>query len=266
MTVTPEDCVVHWPGSSSIRTQTNSYYSELPYQSGKELEYSPTEIISSEEEEPGASRRTQERRTIYMADITELPLIAPEIPDIRSSDESEGNISLDEKTDENEDEDQRQARLKRNKRKLGRKNRAHQRKQAWEKYRVELIEYNKKKARKEAERNSKQDRIKELTKELESLKELNRDKEPASKEPEDREKEPGTREKEPGATVPQDKEPQRRSAFQRLGEQQEESSNKRQETQTRARTFANARSQSIFTRPESTRRFDDEEEGESDYR
>lgn len=58
MTVTPQDCVVHWPGSFiSTGTLTNSYYEELPYQEGKELDYSTTEIIDSEEEEPVKSRK-----------------------------------------------------------------------------------------------------------------------------------------------------------------------------------------------------------------
>ena len=44
----------------------------------------------------------------------------------------------------------RLARLKKNKLKAGRRNRAKQRKQVWNKYKAELTEYNRKKAEKEA--------------------------------------------------------------------------------------------------------------------
>ena len=38
MTVTPQDCVVHWPGSfTSSKVQTGTRVEELPYQEGKEL-------------------------------------------------------------------------------------------------------------------------------------------------------------------------------------------------------------------------------------
>lgn len=40
-----------------------------------------------------------------MAEPSEQPLIALEIPDIRSSDESETNISPNEKSDSNENEE-----------------------------------------------------------------------------------------------------------------------------------------------------------------
>ena len=64
-----------------------------------------------------------------MAEPSEQPLIPQQIPDVRSSDESEGNISPDEKSDSNESEEQRQTRIKKNKTKAGRRNRAKQRKQ-----------------------------------------------------------------------------------------------------------------------------------------
>jgi hypothetical protein len=38
MTVTPQDYVVHWPGSfTSSKAQSSTYTEELPYQEGKEL-------------------------------------------------------------------------------------------------------------------------------------------------------------------------------------------------------------------------------------
>ena len=53
--------------------------------------------------------------------------------------------------------------------KAGRRNRAKQRKQIWNKYKAELTEYNRKKAEKEATKNTKRERIEELTKELYTL-------------------------------------------------------------------------------------------------
>ena len=58
------------------------------------------------------TKRARKRYTIYMAEQQEQPLEPPQIPDIKSSDESEGNISPDEKSDSNENEEQRLARLK----------------------------------------------------------------------------------------------------------------------------------------------------------
>ena len=52
----------------------------------------------------------------------------PQILDIKSLDESEGNVSPDEKSDNNENDEQRLARLKKNKLKAGRRDRAKQRK------------------------------------------------------------------------------------------------------------------------------------------
>jgi len=44
------------------------------------------------------TRRARKRYTVYMAEQLEQPLEPPQIPYIKSSDESEGNISPDEKT------------------------------------------------------------------------------------------------------------------------------------------------------------------------
>ena len=64
-----------------------------------------------------------------MVEQLEQPLEPPQIPDIKSLDESEGNISPDEKSDSNENDEQRLARLKKNKLKAGRRNKAKQRKE-----------------------------------------------------------------------------------------------------------------------------------------
>ena len=108
MTVTPQDYVVHWPGSFfSERNQYNNYSKELPYQEGKELGKSSSETTNSSDEGTPKRRikRSRQKYTVYMAEPSEQPLLAPQIPYIRSSDELEGNISPDEKSDSNESEE-----------------------------------------------------------------------------------------------------------------------------------------------------------------
>ena len=131
MTVTPQDCVVHWPGSfTSSKAQTSTYIEELPYQEGKELgSSSKTTDSSTKRRMKYHTRRARKKYTVYMVEQLEQPLEPPQIPDIKSSDESEGNISPDEKSDSNENDEQRLARLKKNKLKAGRRNMAKQRKQ-----------------------------------------------------------------------------------------------------------------------------------------
>ena len=71
------------------------------------------------------------------------------MPDIRSSDESESNISPFAQGYDGETENQRQARERRNKLKQGCQHRAKQRKEAWIKYESDLAEYNKRKSEQE---------------------------------------------------------------------------------------------------------------------
>ena len=47
-----------------------------------------------------------------MTEQLEQPLEPPQIPDIKSSDESEGNISSDEKSDSDENDEQRLSKTK----------------------------------------------------------------------------------------------------------------------------------------------------------
>ena len=123
------------------------------------------------------------------------------------------NISPDEKSDSNKNDEQRLARLKKNKLKAGRRNQAKQRKQVWNKYKAELTEYNKKKAEREAPKSTKRERIEELTKELYTL--MNN-----GKTKEDQRKEVRGSAKQPGEEVPQEpqgEQPPKKSSFQRLG-------------------------------------------------
>ena len=97
----------------------------------------------------------------------------PEAPDIRSSDESESNISPFTQGHDGETESQGQARERRNKLKQGCQRRARQRKEAWIRYESDLAEYNKKKSLLEAEEkcaaNAPFNRIRETLEELEAI-------------------------------------------------------------------------------------------------
>jgi hypothetical protein len=73
-------------------------------------------------------------------------------PNVRSSDESESNISPNALEYDGESEGQRRARERRNKLKEGHRRRARQRKEAQDAYKMELVEYYKKKSEKEAEK------------------------------------------------------------------------------------------------------------------
>ena len=75
----------------------------------------------------------------------------PEAPNIRSSDESESNISPFTQGHDGETESQKQARERRNKLKQGRQCHARQHKEAWVRYESDLAEYNKRKSQIEAE-------------------------------------------------------------------------------------------------------------------
>jgi hypothetical protein len=74
----------------------------------------------------------------------------PNAPNVRSSDESESNISPNTPKHDGESERQKQARGRRNKLKEGYRRRARHRKEAWDTYEAELAEYNKRKSKREA--------------------------------------------------------------------------------------------------------------------
>ena len=98
------------------------------------------------------------------------PLVPPEAPDVRSSDESESNISPFTQGHDGETESQRQARERKNKLKQGRQRRARQRKEAWIRYESNLAEYNRRKLEQEVEErraaNTPYNRIREAIEEL----------------------------------------------------------------------------------------------------
>ena len=96
----------------------------------------------------------------------------PEAPDIRSSDESESNISPFTQGHDGETKNQKQARERRNKLKQGRQRCARQRKEAWIRYESDLAEYNRRKSEREVEErhatNTPYNRIREALEELET--------------------------------------------------------------------------------------------------
>jgi hypothetical protein len=150
--MTPQDCLVHWPGSISgsgdIRLDDEATI--LPYQEGITLYDTnvSTEIISNSNGTV-TDAETTHTREVFM--IQRPPLILPKALDVRASDESESNILPNALEYDGKTKSQRQTRERRNKLKQGRKRQAQQRKEAWVKYESNMVEYNKKKSEQEAE-------------------------------------------------------------------------------------------------------------------
>ena len=92
------------------------------------------------------------------------------MPDVKSSDESESNISPFTQGHDGETENQKQARERKNKLKQGRQHRARQRKEAWIRYESDLAEYNRRKSEREVKErhkvNTPYDKIREALEEL----------------------------------------------------------------------------------------------------
>ena len=108
----------------------------LPYQEGDSIcnaEASTEVLNNSDNEEINIDNGPLHAREILMVRRPRSLLDPPEAPDVRSSDESESNISPFTQGYEGETESQKQAREKRNKLKQGRQCRARQRKEAWDK-------------------------------------------------------------------------------------------------------------------------------------
>jgi hypothetical protein len=100
----------------------------------------------------------------------------PTAPDVRSLDESKSNISPNSPEYDGESKGQRRARERRNKLKEGYRRRARQRKEAHDTYKIELVEYHKRKSEKEAEEKRATrvhggscDKIREAIEELEAI-------------------------------------------------------------------------------------------------
>jgi hypothetical protein len=94
LTITPQDCLIYWPGSVSeggdIWLIDEAII--LPYQEGGTLYDTDTSIeIISNSNSVVTDAETTYTREVFM--IWRPPLILPKAPDIRSSNESESNIS-----------------------------------------------------------------------------------------------------------------------------------------------------------------------------
>ena len=100
LTITSQDCIVHWPGSvpkdSGTQLVGTTTTTIIPYQEGDsiyDLEASTKIINNSDSVETDTDNRIIHAREVFMVRRPRSPLVPPEAPDIRSSDESESNIS-----------------------------------------------------------------------------------------------------------------------------------------------------------------------------
>ena len=188
LTITSQDCIIHWPGSipedSGTQLVDNATTTALPYQEGDsicDLEASTKVISNSDSMETNTSNRTVHAREVLMVRHPRSPLVPPEAPDVRSSDESESNISPFAQGYDGETESQRQARERRNKLKQGCQRRARQRKEAWIRYESDLAKYNRRKSEQEAKERRAADtpynRIREALEELRAISHPNEEQE-----------------------------------------------------------------------------------------
>jgi hypothetical protein len=98
LTITSQDYIVHWsgsiPGDDNIRLVGTTMI--LPYQEGDLIcdTKTSTEVLNnSNSMETGINNSTPHTREVFMVHRPRSPLVPPEAPDIRSSDESESNLS-----------------------------------------------------------------------------------------------------------------------------------------------------------------------------
>ena len=131
LTITSQDCIIHWPGSvpedSSTQLVGTTTTAILPYQEGDSIydtEASTKVISNSDSMKANANNRATHAREVLMVRRPRSPLNLPEAPDVRSSDESESNISPFAQGYDGETESQKQARERKNKLKQGRQHHA----------------------------------------------------------------------------------------------------------------------------------------------
>ena len=141
LTITSQDCIIHWPGSvpkdNSTRLVDTTTTAILPYQEGDSiynLETSTKVISNSDSTKINVDNRTVNAREVLMIHRPRSPLVPLEAPDVRSSVESKSNISPFAQGYDGETENQKQARERKNKLKQRHQNRARQRKETWIRY------------------------------------------------------------------------------------------------------------------------------------
>ena len=100
LTITSQDCIVHWPGSvpedSGTQLVDNTTIAILPYQEGDsicDLEASTKVINYSDSVETNADSGAIHAQEVFMIRRPRSPLVPLEAPDVRSLDEFESNIS-----------------------------------------------------------------------------------------------------------------------------------------------------------------------------
>ena len=100
LTVTSQDRIIHWLGfvleDSSTRLVDTTTTTALPYQerdSIYDLEASTEVINNSDSTKTNADDRTTHAQEVFMIRHPRSPLVPPKAPNVRSSDESESNIS-----------------------------------------------------------------------------------------------------------------------------------------------------------------------------
>jgi hypothetical protein len=107
LTVTPKDCLVHWPGTYPLNSnvQLVEEVITLPYQKGSTLRDANTltKVLNSQASLVPGREAFMIRRPLPMP---------PTAPDVRSSDESESNISPNVSEYDGESKGQRRAREK----------------------------------------------------------------------------------------------------------------------------------------------------------
>jgi hypothetical protein len=151
LTVTSQDYIVHWLGSISEDGNTRLVDATiiLPYQEGdsiRDAEVSTEILNNSDNTEAGTNDGAIRTQEVFMVCHSRSPLIPLEQPDVRSSDESESNISPDAQGDDSVAESQRQVRERKNRLKQGCRRQAKQRKEAWARYESDLAEYKKRRS------------------------------------------------------------------------------------------------------------------------
>ena len=117
LTITSQNCIIHWPGSvpedSGTQLVGTTTTAILPYQEGDSIcdIEAPTKVISnSDSMKTNTNNRTAHAWEVLMVRRPQSPLNPSEAPDVRSSDESESNISPFAQGYDGETENQKQAR------------------------------------------------------------------------------------------------------------------------------------------------------------
>jgi hypothetical protein len=117
LTITSQDYIVHWLGSipKDDSTRLVDTTTVLPYQEGDSIydAETSTEVLNNPDSmKTDVNNRVLHTREVFMVCRPRSPLVPPKAPGIKSSDESESNISPFAQGYESETKRQKQAREK----------------------------------------------------------------------------------------------------------------------------------------------------------